>query len=127
MNSPRFIESRQRLKFRLVTSASFLLLGLGALVANQMQQRVIMRRERNLSVAGFVERHADTPDLQTKLALLPPHQVLQRVRGETIRYVYADPDVCDCVYVGSQQAYDLYQKLRLARHLADQQPSTARS
>jgi hypothetical protein len=126
MNSPRFTKSRQRLHFRLGTSAGFLLLGLGALAANQMQQRVIMRRERNLSVAGFVEHHADTPDLQTKLDLLPPHLVVQRVHGETIRYVYADPEVCDCYYVGSQQAYDLYQKLRLAPHLANQQVSTAR-
>lgn len=85
-----------------------------------------MRHESNLSIAGFVEHRADTPDLQTKLDLLPPHQMLQRVHGETIRYVYADPDVCDCFYVGSQQAYDLYQKQRLARHLADQLPFTAR-
>jgi hypothetical protein len=83
-----------------------------------MQQLVIMRHETNLSIAGFVMHRADTPSQRTKLDLLPPHQVLQRVRGETIRYVYADPNVCDCLYVGSQQAYDLYQTQRLARHSA---------
>jgi hypothetical protein len=107
-------------------SVFFLLFGLGALVANQMQQRVIMQRESTLSVAGFVAHHADTPDLQTKLDLLPAHQVLRRVYGETIHYVYADPDVCECLYVGSQGAYDLYQKLRIERHLAHQQRITAR-
>jgi hypothetical protein len=56
---------------------------------------------------------------------LPHYQVLQRVNEETIRYVYADPDVCDCFYVGSQQAYDVYRKQRFARHLADPQPFTA--
>jgi hypothetical protein len=125
MNSQRFIESGQRDNFRFGASASLLLLGLGALVANQMQQTVIIRHENNLSIAGFVEFRADTPDLQTKLDLLPHYQVLQRVNGETIRYVYADPDVCDCFYVGSQQAYDVYRKQRLARHLADSQPFTA--
>jgi hypothetical protein len=125
-NFQRFVESRQRDNFRLGASAGLLLLGLGALIANQMQQRVIMRHEDNLSIAGFVVHRADTPDLQATLDLLPSHQVLQRVHGETIRYVYADPDVCDCFYVGSQQAYDLYQKQRLERHLADQQRIAAR-
>ena len=126
MNSQRFIESRRRDNFRLGASAGLLLFGLGALITNQMQQRAIMRHETNLSIAGFVVHRADTPDLQAKLDLLPPHQVLQRVHGETIRYVYADPDVCDCLYVGTQHAYDLYQKQRLARHLDDLQPPTAR-
>ncbi|MHB8723367.1 MAG: hypothetical protein ACYDAH_18520 [Steroidobacteraceae bacterium] len=126
MNSQRFVESKQRRNFRFGASAGLLLFGLGALLANQMQQRSIVRHESNLSIAGFVEHRADTPDLRTKMDLLPPHQVLQSVHGETIRYVYADPDVCDCLYVGSQQAYDLYQRQRLARHLAAQQPFTAR-
>jgi hypothetical protein len=126
MDCPRFIESAQRSNFRWGTSAALLLFGLSALVANQMQQRVIVRFENTLTVAGFVVRAADTPDLRAKLDLLPPHRVLQRAHGETIRYVYADPDVCDCFYVGSQRAYDLYQKLRLERHLAHQQPIAAR-
>lgn len=126
MNSPRFIESRRRSQFRLGTSAGLLLLGLGALVANRTQHRVIMRREYNLSVAGFVVHPADTPGLRTNLDPLPPHQVLQRVQGGRIRYVYADPNVCDCLFVGSPQAYDLYQKLWLERHPAHQQPNTVR-
>ena len=126
MNSQRFVESRRRDNFRFGASAGLLLFGLGVLIANQMQQRVIMRHENNLSIAGFVVHHADTADLQTTLDLLPSHQVLQRVHGETILYVYADPDVCDCFYVGSQQAFDLYQQQRLARHLAGQQPIAAR-
>ena len=126
MKSQRFVESRQRDNFRLGASAGLLFFGLGALIANQMQQRVIMRRETNLSIAGFVVRRADKPEVQIKLDLLPSHQVLQRVQGKTIRYVYADPDVCDCLYVGSQQAYDLYQQQRLARRLAAQQPNTER-
>jgi hypothetical protein len=125
MNSQKFIESRQRDNFRFGAFAGLLLLGLGTLVANQMQQTVIIRHESHLSIAGFVEFRADTPDLQTKLDLLPHYQVLQRVNEETIRYVYADPDVCDCFYVGSQQAYDVYRKQRFARHLADPQPFTA--
>lgn len=126
MNSQKFVDSTQRSNFRLGASAGLLLFGLGALVANQMQQRGIMRHENNLSIAGFVEHRADNPDLQKKLDLLPPHQVLQSVHGETTRYVYADPDVCGCFYVGSQQAYALYQKQRLARHLAEEQSFTAR-
>jgi hypothetical protein len=32
------------------------------------------------------------------------------VRPDKIRYVYADPDVCDCLYVGSQHAYERYKQ-----------------
>jgi hypothetical protein len=126
MNSQRFIESRQRSNFRLGASAGLLLFGLSVLVANRLQQRGIMRHENNLMIAGFVEHRVETYNLQTKLDLLPSHHLLRSMQGETIQYIYADPDVCDCLYVGSQQAYDLYQKQRLARHLADQRALTAR-
>jgi hypothetical protein len=79
-----------------------------------------------LSVAGFIVRPAITPELQTTLNLLPADQVVPRIRGGQIRFVYADPNVCDCLYVGSPQAYDLYKIIRLEQHLAHHPPMTAR-
>ena len=109
VNSPRFVHQRQRNNFRYATVVGFLL-GIGALVACQMQQQVIIQHEDNLAAAGFTMRPPNTPELQTLLNQLPAHHVVQRVRPDKIRYVYADPDVCDCLYVGSQHAYELYKQ-----------------
>ena len=39
---------------------------------------------------------------------LPPNQFVQRVRGNSVHYVYADPVVCSCLYIGTQQDFDQY-------------------
>ena len=56
---------------------------------------------------------------------LPPHRFVQRVHGDTVHYVYADPLVCDCLYVGSQQAYDKYKQYLQQKRLADERETTA--
>ena len=56
------------------------------------------------------------------LARLPKKKLLQRVNGDVVHYVYADPKGCNCIYVGDQQAYQSYQQQRLvdaAQNVAD--------
>ena|ERR1039457_6446759 len=113
MTSPRFIELRHRRNFRYGTAGGFVLC-IVVLAACQIQQnKIIVQHEEDLSVAGFIVRPAITPELQTMLNLLPAYRVVPRIHGGKVRFVYADPNVCDCLYVGSPQAYDLYQKIRL--------------
>lgn len=125
MKSPRFIESKHRRNFRYGTAAGFLL-GAGVLLACQTSQKIIVQHEDDLSVAGFVVRQANTFERQTMLNLLPAHRVVRRMHDGKIRFVYADPSVCDCLYVGSQQAYDLYVKIRLEEDPGRQRPAIAR-
>jgi hypothetical protein len=47
------------------------------------------------------------------------------VNGDVVHYVYADPLVCGCLYVGSQQAYNQYKANLLQQQLADEQQLTA--
>ena len=42
-----------------------------------------------------------------------------------MRYVYADPLVCACLYVGDQAAYGRYRQEVFQRRLADEQAMTA--
>jgi hypothetical protein len=77
--------------------------------------------EDRLAAAGFIMKPADTPARQLMLSRLPPHQFLIRANGNTINYVYADSLVCDCLYVGTQQAYDVYRTSQLAQNLASEQ------
>ena len=82
-------------------------------------------RENLLTAAGFTARPADTPQRIASLRSLPANKVVQRVRGDTVRYVYADPLVCGCLYVGDQTAYARYQQEVFQRRLANEQEMTA--
>lgn len=102
-----------------------LLLCIGTLTACQTQQQMVSQHEDNLSAAGFIVRPANTPERQAMLKRLPAHRFVQRVRGDTIHYIYADPLVCDCLYVGSQQAYNQFKLHEQQQNLADEQQMTA--
>jgi hypothetical protein len=102
-----------------------LLLGACGLTACQTQQQQVEQREDLLSAAGFIVRPANTPERQAMLHRLPPHKFVQRVNGDVVHYVYADPLVCGCLYVGTQQAYNQYKANQLQQHLADEQQMAA--
>ena len=102
-----------------------LLLGTCGLTACQTQQQQVEQREDLLSAAGFIVRPANTPERQAMLHRLPPHKFVQRVNGDVVHYVYADPLVCGCLYVGTQQAYNQYKANQLQQHLADEQQMAA--
>lgn len=59
------------------------------------------------------------------LSELPPHAFVQRPHGDTVDFVYADPLVCMCLYVGSQEAYNRYRAYAQQKQLADEQQMTA--
>jgi hypothetical protein len=102
-----------------------LFLSFGMITACQTPQQRIEHHEDNLAAAGFIIRPANTPERQAMLQRLPPHKFVTRVHGDTVHYVYADPSVCNCLYVGTQQAYDQYQRDRQQKHLADEQQMNA--
>jgi len=103
------------------------LLVVTALGACETQQQRITEREDKLAAAGFIIKPANTPERQAMLARLPPHRFVMRQNGDTIHYVYADPLVCGCLYVGTQEAYNQYKANQLAQHLADEQLMTAQT
>ena len=104
--------------------ASMVLIAAGLAACTTPQERVALK-EDNLAAAGFVLQPANTPDRQAMLNRLPPHHFVRRVRGDVVSYVYADPLVCDCLYVGSQEAYGRYQAYLQQRRLIDDQETTA--
>ena len=86
--------------------------------------------EQMLAAAGFHVQPADTSERQAQLAALPPHKLLAQglqVGGsETTGYVYADPDVCHCIYVGDEKAFQAFQQLAFQKRLADEYLQAAR-
>jgi hypothetical protein len=56
------------------------------------------------------------------LKSLPPHQFVTRTINGGTRYLYADPTICGCIYVGDQKAYDQYrQKMAAVQTATDEQ------
>ena len=88
-------------------------------------KEAIAHKENDLSAAGFNDKPANTPERQAMLARLPANKFVRNVKGDTVKYVYADPKSCNCLYVGTQQAYGAYVKTMQAKNLADEQQMTA--
>src|ERR1700719_3034049 len=64
-----------------------------------------------LSSAGFRIQVANDPAGQKALRMLPAHRFVVNGAGDALRYLYAEPQHCVCIFVGTQQAYDRYRDL----------------
>ena len=97
------------------------------LVACESEQQPVTEHEDKLSAAGFIAKPANTPERQEMLVKPPANKFMRREKGDVVHYVYADLLVCDCLYVGTQDAYNKYKANELAQNLADEQQITAQT
>lgn len=77
--------------------------------------------ETELGIAGFKVMAADTAEKQKMLHTLPARTITRIARPDNVYYIYADPDLCACLYVGRQNEYDHLMRLGSERRLADEQ------
>ncbi|HLJ00566.1 MAG TPA: hypothetical protein VKT76_12685 [Bradyrhizobium sp.] len=61
-----------------------------------------------LKSAGFRIQFANDPAGQKALRALPAHRFVANGTGDAVRYLYAEPQHCACIFVGTQEAYDRY-------------------
>jgi hypothetical protein len=85
----------------------------------------VQNKEDMLAAAGFTLVPANTPQRQASLTSLPPHKFIHQVRNNAVVFIYADPTICDCLYVGNQAAYDRYRQNVFAQNIANEQQMTA--
>lgn len=90
-----------------------------------LERNAVQSTENNLVAAGFRVLPATTPERRTMLATLPRDQVSQRIEGEHVSYLYPDPLVCGCLYVGGQAAWSRFQAAAQARQIARDQLDAA--
>jgi hypothetical protein len=70
--------------------------------------------ERLLTAAGFLKKVADTTEKLAHLeTLTPARKLVAHPRNGQLYYVYADPGVCKCLYVGTAAQYQLLLDKRL--------------
>jgi hypothetical protein len=66
-----------------------------------------------LEQAGFLRMAAETSAQRTELNSLKPLTISRSLDTKHgMRYWYADPYVCGCMYAGNEAAYDRYREIR---------------
>ncbi len=73
--------------------------------------------ERLLAASGFKMRLADTPEKLNQIKELPQRQIVAHQSKGKLLYVYVDAEHCQCVYAGSEEAYQRYQNLALQKKI----------
>jgi hypothetical protein len=68
-------------------------------------------KDMRLEDMGFVMRPAGTAARMERLRLLPPRTFVARTKDGRRYYLYADPDVCRCIFVGDELAMKNYRDL----------------
>ena len=96
-----------------------------AVAACQNPQQKIAGKEDMMTAAGFKFLAANTPQRQAAFQRLPPHKFSRQIKDGRVFYVYPDPTVCVCLYVGDQKAYATYRQNVFQQNLADEQAMTA--
>jgi hypothetical protein len=95
----------------------FLASGLLACVSNPNPNQPTVNKENNLVAAGFKQRSIKTEAQLTDFRNYPAHMIRKSTyKGKTV-YVYADPTICGCLYMGGTTAYNNYISGAMGRNM----------
>ena len=64
-----------------------------------------------LSSAGFRVQVANDPAGKKAMHALPPHRFVIHRFGNDVRYLYAEPNHCVCIFIGTQANYQDYRDI----------------
>jgi len=64
-----------------------------------------------LSSAGFRIQLANDPAMKKAMLALPPHRFVVHRIANDVRYLYAEPQHCVCIFIGNQGAYQSYRDM----------------
>lgn len=68
--------------------------------------------DMKLEDAGFIMRPANTAEQLAHIKRLPPRRFVARTKNGQRYYLYADPDLCKCVFLGNAVALEAYRDMR---------------
>jgi hypothetical protein len=107
--------SAQPVRSRVVGTlpALALLLCTSLLVALEVPSKPFLDKNSfYLSSAGFRVQVANDAAGKKALNALPPHRfVVHRYGDNQVRYLYAEPNHCVCIFIGTQEAYQNYRDI----------------
>jgi hypothetical protein len=96
---------------RLLPAVALLLCAAVSAAMEEPSKPFLEKNSFYLSSAGFRVQFANDPAGQKALRALPAHRFVTNGVGDAVRYLYAEPQHCVCIFVGTQQAYDRYRNL----------------
>ena len=96
---------------RLIPAVVLLLHAAVSAASEEPSKPFLEKNSFYLSSAGFRIQVANDPAGQKALRMLPAHRFVVNGAGDAVRYLYAEPQHCVCIFVGTQQAYDRYRNL----------------
>jgi hypothetical protein len=86
-----------------------LLLGASLLIALEPPSKPFLDKNSFfLSSAGFRVQLANDAAGKKALHALPPHRFVMHRIGDQLRYFYAEPVHCSCIFIGTPAAYTAY-------------------
>ena len=90
-----------------------LLLGATLLAALETPSKPFLDKNSfYLSSAGFRVQVANDAAGKKAMNALPPHRfVVHRYGDNEVRYLYAEPNHCVCIFIGTQEAYANYRDI----------------
>jgi hypothetical protein len=98
--------------FRLLPAIVLLLLGASLLVALEAPSKPFLDKNSfDLASAGFRVQVANDEAGRKALHALPPHRFVVHHFGNDVRYLYAEPIHCVCIFIGTQNAYQDYRDI----------------
>jgi hypothetical protein len=82
-------------------------------------------KEDMLASSGFKPTRPTTPAQLASLRSLPPHTLTKTThKGKTV-WVYADPTICGCLYIGGPVALEAYRRNQHRQTMLDMTDVTA--
>jgi hypothetical protein len=111
--------ARYRRKFRARGAKTFglfpaivLLLGASLLAALEPPSKPFLDKNSfYLTSAGFKVQFANDAAGKKAMHALPPHRFVIHDNGGDVRYLYAEPQHCVCVFIGTKDAYLNYRDI----------------
>ena len=94
-----------------ILSAIMLMPCLALLAVEPPSKPFLDKNSFYLSSAGFKVHFANDAAGKKALHALPPHRFVVHRYGSDVRYLYAEPVHCVCIFIGTQEAYENYRDI----------------
>jgi hypothetical protein len=82
-----------------------------------------INKENMLTAAGFKPRPIKTEAQLADFRSIPAHMIRPATYKGRAVYVYADPTICNCLYIGGPTAYNNYISGAMARNMRQEYKS----
>ncbi|MGH7933689.1 MAG: hypothetical protein ACREQN_11070 [Candidatus Binataceae bacterium] len=104
---------------------TFVAIAVAACSLQESPNERAQRLEPILAGASFHMHLADRPVKLDSLKSMTPLKMRYYVSNDKLHYWFADPVVCQCVYIGREENYQDYERLKLRQQMVQRQERAA--